>query len=186
MSSSSTQPLACFINAWYLSSRICSISGSFTFPFLSLSFITSMAPLDSDCGREFNKCVLNVSSSIQCPVIISSVCFFSMKASQSVSALYFLTCNLESLCTPPLYLPLSLDSTFFQAFPRLFLNLLLSIYWMCHSPQCSMIFHQLTSQGFCNLSYWMPMLLIYLSWSSVLLPSCLQVSQSILFCQVEL
>ena len=55
-----------------------------TGPFLSLSFITSMAPSYSVCGREFNKCVMNVSSSIICPVFISSAYFFSMKVSQSI------------------------------------------------------------------------------------------------------
>ena len=77
------QPLACFI-AKYLSSRTCSISGISTVPFLSLSFMTSMAPSYSVYSREFNKCVINVSSSIMCPVFISSARFFSMKVIQSM------------------------------------------------------------------------------------------------------
>ena len=52
--------------------------------FLSLSFMTSMAPSYSVCGREFNKCVINISSSIICPVFISSAHFFSMKVIQSM------------------------------------------------------------------------------------------------------
>ena len=60
-------------------SRIHSISGSFTFPFLSLSFITSMAPSYSDCGREFNKWVMNVSS-----VENSSSLFFQISCSQRI------------------------------------------------------------------------------------------------------
>ena len=52
--------------------------------FLSLSFMTSMAPSYTVCGREFNKCVINISSLIICPVFISSDCFFSMKAIQSM------------------------------------------------------------------------------------------------------
>ena len=55
-----------------------------TIPFLSLSFMTSMAPSYTVCGREFNKCVINVSSLIICPVFMCSACFFSMKAIQSM------------------------------------------------------------------------------------------------------
>ena len=36
------------------------------------------------CGREFNKCVINVSSLMICPVFINSDSFFSMKAIQSM------------------------------------------------------------------------------------------------------
>ena len=52
--------------------------------FSELIFITSMAPSYSVCGREFNRCVMNVSSSIICPVFISSAHFFSMKVNQSI------------------------------------------------------------------------------------------------------
>ena len=55
-------------------------SESSTTPFLSFSFITSMAPSYSDCGREFNKWVINVSSSILCPGFANYVHFFSRKA----------------------------------------------------------------------------------------------------------
>ena len=52
--------------------------------FSELVFMTSMAPLYTVCGREFYKCVMNVSSLIICPVFISSDRFFSMKAIQSM------------------------------------------------------------------------------------------------------
>ena len=44
------------------------------------------------------------------------------------------------MCKPQLYLLWFLDSTFFQVFPKSFSNLLLSVHWMWHSPQYSMIF----------------------------------------------
>ena len=139
----------------------------------------STAPSYSDCGREFNKCVMNVSSSILCPVFISSVHFFSMKASQSIG--FCLVCS-NLLLRNFVYTSTLSSLVFgFHLFPRLFLSLFLSIYWMWHFPQCSMIFHQLTSQGPCSLSYWLLLLLIYLSWSSVHLLCLLQVSQSFLF-----
>ena len=56
----------------------------FYIPFLSLSFISSMAPSYSDCAREFNKWVMNTSSSILCPVFANSVQFFSKNANQSI------------------------------------------------------------------------------------------------------
>ena len=64
--------------------RNCSIFGSSTSPFLSFSFKTSIAPSYSDCGREFNKWVMNISSSILCPLFAISVHLFSKKANQSI------------------------------------------------------------------------------------------------------
>ena len=52
--------------------------------FYDESFMTSLAPSYTVCGREFNKCVINVSSLIICPVFRSSACFFSMKVIQSM------------------------------------------------------------------------------------------------------
>ena len=47
-------------------------------------YCTSLAPSYTVCGREFNKCVINISSLIICTVFISSDRFFSMKAIQSM------------------------------------------------------------------------------------------------------
>ena len=52
--------------------------------FLSLSLITSIDPSYSDHGKKFNKSVINISSSIICPVFDNSVCFFFKKANQSI------------------------------------------------------------------------------------------------------
>ena len=52
--------------------------------FSELIFYDKYSSLVLDCCREFNKCVMNVSSSIICPLFISSAHFFSVKVSQSI------------------------------------------------------------------------------------------------------
>ena len=52
--------------------------------FSELVFYDEYAPSYTVCGREFNKCIINVSSSMICPVFISSARFFSMKVIQSM------------------------------------------------------------------------------------------------------
>ena len=89
-------------------------------PFLSLSFITSMALSYSDCGTEFNKWLMNISSSILCPVFANSVHFFSRNANQSIGILYFPACNSGTWYKLPLCPLLVWDSTSSRVFPRLF------------------------------------------------------------------
>ena len=57
---------------------------SLVFVFQDLLSFWEVNILFSDHGKEFNKWVVNISSSIICPVFDNSVCFFSKKDNQSI------------------------------------------------------------------------------------------------------